>query len=687
MSFNNKPIVTQSKADANSFLQLLGEPSFVFQTFDDSNTKDKSLTKQFYGTLDEHWDSLVALNKQGAGIFVTVNQTSGNSRKAADIAAIRSLFTDHDVSLPDAYHIQPTIVVTTSGMKGHAYWVLNNPSDDVDNFTQHQLQLINHYGSDKVVKDLPRVMRLPGFAHMKSEPHLVTFEHVGDKYATMDEVTKTLSKIDASPVVEVKPQVKSLPSKNTPTNNGFSTMLTKSLNKMKLAVEGERNATLNIEKFTLAGLFNDRISEVDKALSEAALSVGLSESEIAATLASGNSGAERPITMMVNKRSKANVMRERVGEFLGDDLQWDEMKNRLRFKGQHVSIEKLHSITEWELDIDLPFDSFKRVAAVHAQRNPYHAARSYLQSLRVPSDPEAILSALYQAIGVYTPLHRKYVRRWLISAVARAMNPGCKADCALVLQGGQGIGKTTFFASLFGEFFQTVGEHKSDVDQLLAMTRSWCCELGEIENAFSKKAVAAIKNFMSITADTFRRPYGSEPEEFNRHFVICGTTNEDKFLTDSTGNRRFWVVNLLGKLDVAAVATMRDDVWGAVLQLHQNGESWWLTEAEEKLSADDTAQYEHDSLWSETVAAYLTHHNPCTMSDIMENALKFDKCRLNDRKAQNELTSILKKLGCTNKQQRLNGVKARYWYLPTLDAVNADDINVTTTDIPESEHF
>lgn len=352
-----------------------------------------------------------------------------------------------------------------------------------------------------------------------------------------------------------------------------------------------------------------------------------------------------------------------------------------------MSIEKLHDICERELDLDLPFDNFRRIASVIAQDNPYHAVRSYLQSLTAAEDPEPILSALYQAMGITNRLHRLYVRRWLVSAVARALNPGCKADCALVLQGKQGIGKTTFFSSLFGESFQTLGEHKSDVDQLLAMTRSWCIEWGEIENAFSKKAVSAIKSFMSIERDTYRRPYASEPDTYPRHFVICGTTNQSEFLTDSTGNRRFWVVNLDQRVDTKAVEDMRDDVWSAVLALFLAGERWHLEGEEVEKAAEDTAQYEQDNPWTEKITAYTARHNPCTVADIMENALGFDVSKLNDKKAQGDVTAILRQLGYTKEQKRLNGVKARYWYRPTLENTSTDDVRVTRDNIPAEENI
>ncbi|MEH2440505.1 virulence-associated E family protein [Nostoc sp.] len=664
MSYNIST-VTYSSDTANSFLTILGNAPWLFQTFDDNSTrKDKSLTRQFYGSLDEHWNELVELNKRGAGVFVTVNQTDGATRKAENITSVRALFIDCDNGLPSEFHNTPSIVVNSScNDKGHAYWVLSEPSNDVDKFTAKQQQLINYYVSDKAVKDLPRVMRLPGLFHMKGEATLVTFNQTGKRYKLMDDITDGLI-ISTPPRVREEPLTEHI----TTTDNEFQLLLAELLTSSK---EGERNNTLNTVSFKAGRLVKDgKLADnvAREQLTNVAGIIGLGRNEALATINSGiNAGLTKPPKQPTDKRSKSNIMRDRLNQFFNDEhcLQWDEMKNKLRFDGQHVSVEKLHDIAEWELDIDLPFESFKRTAAVNAMSKPYHAVREYLNGLTPISDKVArdvILTNLYMAMGINdNSLYQTYVRRWLVSAVNRAMVPGCKADVALILKGTQGIGKTTFFEKLFSkEYFQTIGEHKSDVDALLAMNRSWCIEMGEIENAFSRKAVSAIKNFMSTTSDTYRRPYAAEPDDYHRHFIVCGTTNEDKFLNDGTGNRRFWVIDCGDRdIDLASVEANRDAIWSAVLWLYQNGEQGYLTQTEAIAAADDVKQYEDEHPWTETIAAYMTRHNPCTISDIMTNGLGFDVKQLNDKKQQASVSTILKKLCCTKKQMRHNGVKGR----------------------------
>lgn len=701
----SQTIATQDYEQAATFLSILcgsENTEVTWQTFDDNErNKAKALVSVKHDTLEDYWATLCDYNERGAGVFATVQVTDGSGKRTkANIVAIRALFIDCDNGLPNTYHCPPTMIVDSSPGKGHVYWVLREPVEMTEaEYTAAITQLIDHYNSDPAPKDMARVMRLPGTCNMKlKEPKnagneaiqaypVTLLEADEDKLYTVDEVLKGLKPCSPKKVAKAPlPKPSLAPAQVCVEGEGsdFDGQLRKFCSIVSNAKEGTRNATLNTAKYTLAGAFPTQLDAIDKALTQAALTIGLSLEEITATLASANKGSERPVTLRNNRsgKSKYAMLRDTLVEFYGDKLQWDEMQNKLRFDGALVTLEKLYDITSVELDQDIPWENFKRLVPVLAENNPYHAVRVYLQSLTVATDPEPALSALFQAMGVIDKLQRQMIRKWLISAVARALNPGCQADYALVLHGGQGKRKTSFFRSLFGSFFQTMGEHKSEVDQLLSMACSWCIEWGEIEHALSQKAVAAIKTFMTQDNDVYRRPYASAPDRYPRHFVICGTTNKHEFLTDTTGNRRFWIVDIKQLINTDAVAAMRDEVWASVLALYLAGEPHYFSSIEETKVAATTAQYEQESPWSDLIAQYLTHHTPCTLADIMENALKFDTSRLNDKRAQSEVTAILHQLECTKKQQRINGRKAVYWYAPVP---NTDDIVTTTVNIPKLE--
>jgi hypothetical protein len=162
--------ITQAKR----FLECLDPiaQSFSFQTFDDdSERKSEKLAKVRHGTLGRHAYELIQLNKAGAGVFVTVNETNGTGRKAENITRVRAVFVDLDGSplQPVMRHnLEPHIVVESSPEKWHCYWLIDGLY--LEDFRAVQLELIKLFDADPVVHDLPRVMRLPGFIHRKASP-------------------------------------------------------------------------------------------------------------------------------------------------------------------------------------------------------------------------------------------------------------------------------------------------------------------------------------------------------------------------------------------------------------------------------------------------------------------------------------------------------------------------------------
>jgi hypothetical protein len=162
------------KAAAGLFLELLadGEP-VTFQTFDDSKVKRKEFSKVLHGGLDKHGDKLEALNGGGAGVFVMVNAGDLKGRCANNVKQVRAVFVDLDGSPLETVKdgpLKPHVLVESSPERYHAYWLTNDlPCKE---FRAFQEMLAQRFDGDTVVKDLSRVMRLPGYLHRKGEPFL-----------------------------------------------------------------------------------------------------------------------------------------------------------------------------------------------------------------------------------------------------------------------------------------------------------------------------------------------------------------------------------------------------------------------------------------------------------------------------------------------------------------------------------
>lgn len=193
--------------NAQHFLCAL-DPSglFSFQTFDDDkHRKSKALVRILHGTFDKHAATLSALNQQGAGVFVMVNQGDLKGRKEANVQKVRALFVDLDGAPLEPVlecGVPPQIIVDSSPGRWHAYW---NVSDcALENFKPLQQKLAAKFGADPSASDLPRVMRLPGFYHRKGEPTLTKVQSInsGAPY-TVAQIARALALTPATQLPSV----------------------------------------------------------------------------------------------------------------------------------------------------------------------------------------------------------------------------------------------------------------------------------------------------------------------------------------------------------------------------------------------------------------------------------------------------------------------------------------------------
>lgn len=229
------------------------------------------------------------------------------------------------------------------------------------------------------------------------------------------------------------------------------------------------------------------------------------------------------------------------------------------------------------------------VVAVAASRL-YHPIREYLSSLPDWDGIKRVDTLLIDYFGAedigYT---RAVMRKTLVAAVARIYNPGTKYDSVLIINGPQGIGKSTFFAKLGGQWFSdsltlTDMRDKSGPEKLQGY---WILELGEL--AGMKKAdIETVKSFLSRVDDKYRASYGLNVENHPRQCVIVGSTNSEAgFLRDITGNRRFWPVKVTGN-STKKPWQMADEeirqIWAEAKVLYEKDEKLYL-EGEDAVQA------------------------------------------------------------------------------------------------------
>ena len=167
-------MISNEKRQAVDFLETLDPTAtqFTFQTFDNSREKRPELTRVLHSSLDDAWETLQKLNEQGAGIYVNIQETNLTGRKKEDIVNIRSVFIEDDIGLNiDLLPLEPTMVVKTSPGKQHIYFVTHEKQSVKTALGQfkNMMNCLIEIGSDPNVKDISRVLRIPGFKNWKRE--------------------------------------------------------------------------------------------------------------------------------------------------------------------------------------------------------------------------------------------------------------------------------------------------------------------------------------------------------------------------------------------------------------------------------------------------------------------------------------------------------------------------------------
>jgi len=218
---------------------------------------------------------------------------------------------------------------------------------------------------------------------------------------------------------------------------------------------------------------------------------------------------------------------------------------------------------------------------------------------------ERIDTWLTTAMGVIdTPLHRAIARKTLIQAVARAYKPGCQADTVLILVGKQGCGKSTAIRALAGsEWFSCTRLKMNDKDAYMQLQSVWIYELGELASVRASQ-VELVKAFVTSKEDRFRPPYGRESIVLKRHTVFMGTTNEDEFLNDATGERRYWPVRV-SHVDLKWIEKHRRVLWAEAVRAFKAGEQWHLNRVEEQQLGEVHEEFKELHPWEARIRTHL----------------------------------------------------------------------------------
>ncbi len=294
-----------------------------------------------------------------------------------------------------------------------------------------------------------------------------------------------------------------------------------------------------------------------------------------------------------------------------------------------TDILKTKAWLEREYAIRPSTDDVHGAVVVVADTNSFNPLRDYLDALPAPNgDYDDLLDTfLVDFFGAPdTPLTRAIGAKWMIAAIARAYKPGCKVDTVLILEGDQGLKKSRFLQQLCPEktwFTDGLSDFGSK-DQAVEIEGKWIVELAEMKG-FGKE-LDQIKAFVTREAENYRPPYARNDIHSPRKCVFAATVNPEVagYLRDSTGNRRYWPIECTKQSPELPEAT-RDRLWSEAKARFEQGERWWLEEAE-LIAAAQAEQQRRVILdaWHDRIEDFVESKASISIDDILSDCLKIE---------------------------------------------------------------
>jgi len=306
--------------------------------------------------------------------------------------------------------------------------------------------------------------------------------------------------------------------------------------------------------------------------------------------------------------------------------------------------------------VEFPAAILNEAVVVSAHKYHYHPVRNYLKGLvwdKVPRLDNWLITYSGAVDDVFTRAAGKKV---LCAAVKRIFDPGCKWDYVLIIEGDQGIGKSTMCRILGRMWGGDMNLDPHSRDAVAMMSGKWVIELSEMV-ALRWADANALKSFITREKDTVRAAYARHAKDYLRQSVFIGTVNPEHvgYLHDVTGNRRFWVVNFPRMVDTKRLEQDCDQLWAEAVCKYKL-EPLYLNPAQERIQAAEAKARMPEDPLRRHVSQYMAENakrNIYDVFDIMEylgmSATKVNKAD------QGRIAQALMELGCTRHREIIDG--------------------------------
>ena len=285
-------------------------------------------------------------------------------------------------------------------------------------------------------------------------------------------------------------------------------------------------------------------------------------------------------------------------------------------------------------------DATHQAVDQRAQERAFHPVRDYLRDITWDG-VNRLDSWMVSYLGAEESHYSSRIgRMFLVAMVARILEPGCKSDHIIVLEGDQGVGKSTACGVLAGEWFSDSLPDIRDKDGAQHIRGKWLVEIAELA-AIGKAEAETLKSFISRQVERYRPSYGRKEVIEPRQCVFVGTTNREAYLKDETGARRFWPVRV-GEVDVRGLQNARDQLFAEAVAAYKAREPWWPDRAfeQEHIKPQQRGRYETDP-WETAITEFITPLSRVRIEDIARDALHIESVARIGTQEQRRIASVL----------------------------------------------
>ncbi|MCS6946268.1 MAG: hypothetical protein NZM12_01485 [Steroidobacteraceae bacterium] len=361
------------------------------------------------------------------------------------------------------------------------------------------------------------------------------------------------------------------------------------------------------------------------------------------------------------------ALRTRAAEFYYDEFlrvpftTWGGI-SPTRIQPQHFTLV----LTWLQLDVRLTkmtYYTARRACELLYFERRVNCAQEWLRSLKWDGVQrlELLLPLAYNTDD--DEYHRAVGKNFFLSMVKRVLEPGCQADYVMVLEGRQGVRKSTSLQIIGGDWYAAISEPIGSKDWKQALRGKMLIELAELASLTGRKEIERVKAELTTRVDTYRKSYAEDSNDFPRTCVFVGTTNDDGWNRDETGARRFWRVRV-GEILTDWIAEHREQLFAEAVARVQSGESHYAIPEDVARRLQDEAM--PTDAWHDHVARYIAGRQFVRLQEVFTDALQIPLERINDE-SMRRVRRILKLEKWVSATEWRDGVGIRGWRPQRVD--------------------